>query len=149
MFKAKEGGQADGGHSEPRHNRQRHHHPWWWRRYDRLTATGDGNYVTGDAYSMTGDARGGNDRLIGGKGDDLLVGDAQAMSATARGGDDLLWGDPVCAGAGGADTFLFAGAIGQDIVFHFRPDEGEHLELRVTASPMSAISRSLSPAAVP
>ena len=37
---------------------------------------------------------------------------------------------PVGAGAGGADTFLFAGAIGQDIVFDFRPDEGDQLELR-------------------
>ena len=32
--------------------------------------------------------------------------------------------------AGGADTFLFAGAIGQDIVFDFRPDDGDVLELR-------------------
>ena len=37
---------------------------------------------------------------------------------------------PAGAVAGGADTFLFAGAIGQDIVFDFRPGEGDQLELR-------------------
>ena len=79
---------------------------------------------------MSDNAAGGNDRLIGGEGDDLLVGDAENMSATARGGNDLLWGDAHGAGAGGADTFLFAGAIGQDIVFDFRPDEGDQIELR-------------------
>jgi hypothetical protein len=55
------------------------------------------------------------------------------MSATARGGDDELWGDPGGAIAGGADTFLFTGAIGQDIIFDFRPDDGDAgnaLELR-------------------
>ena len=52
------------------------------------------------------------------------------MSATARGGNDKLWGDALGAVAGGADTFLFAGAIGRDIVFDFRPDEGDQLELR-------------------
>ena len=98
---------------------------------------------------MSDNAVGGNDRLIGGTGDDLLVGDARAMSATARGGDDQLWGDPVGAVAGGADTFLFAGAIGQDIVFDFRPDEGDVSSCGATASTMSAISRSLSPAAAP
>ena len=49
---------------------------------------------------MSDHAHGGNDRLIGGIGDDLLVGDAQVMSATARGGNDRLWGDPTCAARG-------------------------------------------------
>ena len=54
----------------------------------------------------------------------------QYMSDDARGGNDQLWGDAIGAVAGGADTFLFAGAIGRDIVFDFRPDEGDVIELR-------------------
>ena len=97
---------------------------------------------------MSDNAVGGNDRLIGGTGDDLLVGDAQFMSATAHGGDDQLWGDPIGAVAGGADTFLFAGHIGQDIVFDFRPGEGDHIELRgYGLTDVGRSRRSLSPAA--
>ena len=77
---------------------------------DRLTG-GDGNdKLFGDASDMNDGTVGGNDRLIGGDGNDRLAGDAQNMSATAVGGDDRLWGDAVGAVAGGADTFLFAGA---------------------------------------
>jgi Ca2+-binding RTX toxin-like protein len=82
---------------------------------DRLSATGDNNTLFGDARSMSGDARGGDDRLIGGTGDDLLAGDAPIMGDAAR---------------GGADTFLFAGTIGRDVVFDFRPDDGDVIEVR-------------------
>jgi Ca2+-binding RTX toxin-like protein len=96
---------------------------------DTLIAIGDENTLYGDAEFMSDNTRGGNDLLIGGLGNDLIVGDAATMSSTAQGGNDRLWGDPQGAAAGGADTFLFAGAIGRDIVFDFRPDEGDLLDL--------------------
>ena len=101
--------------------------------HDSLTVlgvTGDRNYLYGDAQGMFDTATGGNDRLTGSNGDDLIVGDAQTMSETARGGNDRLWGDANGASAGGADTFLFAGHSGRDLVFDFRPEEGDTLELR-------------------
>ena len=94
-----------------------------------ISGVGDDS-LYGDARSMNDNAVGGGDRLIGGVGDDLVVGDAETMSATASGGNDQHWGDTTGAVAGGADTFLFAGAIGQDIVFDFRPDEGDRIELK-------------------
>ena len=97
---------------------------------DRLSATGDYNSLCGDTRAMSENAVGGNDWLIGSTGDDRLIGDAAYMSNDARGGNDNIWGDPLGAVAGGADTFVFAGAIGRDIVFDFRPDEGDVIELR-------------------
>jgi serralysin len=94
-----------------------------------ISGVGD-DILYGDARSMNDNAVGGDDWVIGGDGDDRLAGDAEQMSASAHGGNDMLWGDDVGAVSGGADTFLFSGAIGQDIVFDFRPDEGDQLELR-------------------
>ena len=52
-------------------------------------------------------ARGGDDRLFGGAGNDELA------------GDGVLQGDAV----GGNDQFIFAGAFGQDTVRDFRQGE--------------------------
>jgi Ca2+-binding RTX toxin-like protein len=99
-----------------------------------VSAAGQSNELYGDAFKMfstptSSPIRGGNDRLIGGAGDDLLVGDALVMTPIERGGSDQLWGDPTGAGAGGADTFGFAGFIGKDLVHDFRPGEGDTLQL--------------------
>ena len=55
-----------------------------------LTATGDDNTLFGDAYAMSGDARGGNDRLSATGDNNSLFGDANDMSGDARGGNDRL-----------------------------------------------------------
>lgn len=94
------------------------------------SASGDFNFLFGDAFSMEEDARGGNDMLIGGIGNDLIVGDAVEMHDNARGGNDKLWGDPQGAAAGGADVFLFAGAFAKNIVYDFRHADGDKIDLR-------------------
>ena len=48
--------------------------------------------VYGDAAFMSGSARGGNDALYGGGGNDGLFGDAYGMSDSSRGGNDALYG---------------------------------------------------------
>jgi Ca2+-binding RTX toxin-like protein len=81
-------------------------------------------------------AQGGNDRLDGGSGDDILYGDANLMNNSTEGGDDLLiggtgndqlWGDGGLdfsfTGVLGADRFLFAPHSGQDTIFDFQPDK--------------------------
>jgi Ca2+-binding RTX toxin-like protein len=54
---------------------------------------------------MSGDARGGNDRLVSGTGDDQMWGDASSMAAGTVGGRDVF-------------AFLF-GSNGDDIVWDF------------------------------
>ena len=90
----------------------------------------DANSLYGDARSMYDNAVGGNDQLIGCHGHRPAGRRCAVHVGTARGGDDRLWGDSQGAVAGGADTFLFAGAIARDIIFDFRPDEGDLIELR-------------------
>ena len=46
----------------------------------------------GDAYTMNANAHGGNDILNGGDGNDILYGDAYNMYDTAQGGNDTLYG---------------------------------------------------------
>jgi Ca2+-binding RTX toxin-like protein len=60
----------------------------------------------GDADYMLGSARGGNDKVGGGKGDDFLVGDAFFILGSARGGNDRLDG-----GKGNDTLFGDAGGI--------------------------------------
>jgi Ca2+-binding RTX toxin-like protein len=64
---------------------------------------------------MSGNAQGGDDRLSGGAGDDLLFGDAREMEDNAQGGND---------------TFVFDDAFGNDTVADFRQGEDE-LEFNV------------------
>jgi Ca2+-binding RTX toxin-like protein len=64
----------------------------------------------GDAHTLYSDSRGGNDRLDGGAGDDLLVGDAIRMYNNARGGNDTLTGGT------GTETFYFSDAFGDDTI---------------------------------
>jgi Ca2+-binding RTX toxin-like protein len=91
---------------------------------------------------MFAEARGGDDRLFGGAGDDTLYGDAVAMFDNARGGadrlsggagDDTLYGDATGMfnnARGGDDTFAFEGAFGNDTVADFRQGE-DQLEFNV------------------
>jgi Ca2+-binding RTX toxin-like protein len=57
---------------------------------------------------MLGTARGGNDVLVGGRGDDQLWGDASFMGPDAKGGND---------------TFVFVGMFGTDRIGDFRQGE--------------------------
>jgi Ca2+-binding RTX toxin-like protein len=91
--------------------------------------------------------RGGDDRLFGGAGRDVLQGDADYMIGDAEGGDalggddrlsggegdDLLFGDAremEDNAQGGNDTFVFDDAFGNDTVADFRQGEDE-LEFNV------------------
>jgi hypothetical protein len=66
------------------------------------------NTLYGDAYSVSGDAVGGNNTLIGGvNGSDTLIGDAYQMEGSAKGGNNVLvsghgndsmWGNAVVMG---------------------------------------------------
>jgi hypothetical protein len=76
-----------------------------------------GAVLVGDANTMSDHARGGDDRLISGPGDDLMFGDAR----------EPLTGDA----RGGHDTFVFPGMFGNDTVGDFRQGE-DHLEFQVT-----------------
>jgi hypothetical protein len=74
------------------------------------------NELFGDAGGMSDSTQGGNDRLISG------------INAT-----DLMWGDALFlldSATGGHDTFVFAGAFGNDSVNDFHQDE-DTLEFQV------------------
>jgi hypothetical protein len=97
---------------------------------------------------MSGSAKGGNDILTGGDNSgsgfvtNELFGDARFMNDSAQGGNDRLisginatdqmWGDGSLAfsATGGDDTFVFAGAFGNDFVNDFHQDE-DTLEFQV------------------
>ena len=90
-----------------------------------------GASLYGDAESMIGRTKGGNDNLKGGDGDDLLLGDASERFDFASGGndvlnggrgDDLLYGDSAIgdsSGATGADRFVFGRYSGADTIGDF------------------------------
>jgi Ca2+-binding RTX toxin-like protein len=51
------------------------------------------NYLVGDSFDMIDDARGGDDHLVGGEALDWMIGDADGlMAGNARGGNDVLEG---------------------------------------------------------
>src|SRR5262249_13746549 len=98
------------------------------------------NLAYGDALTLSGNAQGGNDKLIGGSNgptqpagtySSVLIGDAVTMSDDPRGGNDTLisgtgnddmWGDAqVMAGnaQGGNDTFVFNFNNGHDKIEDF------------------------------
>ena len=84
-------------------------------------------------FNVEGDARGGNDTLIGGKGDDILYG---------QGGDDILIGgegDDILYGGTGADTFVWQeGDLGNDVIMDFNADEGDRIDLSDLFKDMAA-----------
>jgi Ca2+-binding RTX toxin-like protein len=102
---------------------------------DRLWGNGGSDRLFGDALqSIFEGGKGGDDVLRGGGGADTLYGDAPELSDFARGGadalhggvgDDDLWGDGILGGSakGGADSFHFAGAFGDDVIHDFRRGE--------------------------
>ena len=55
------------------------------------------NILVGDAQTMSGNARGGNDKLISGSGNDDMWGDAQVILGKAQGGNDTLFSIPTMA----------------------------------------------------
>ena len=108
---------------------------------DTFTGHGDSsNLAYGDALTMSGGARGGDDILAGGNDltppsagtfDNILVGDAQTMSGSAQGGNDKLfsgtgnddmWGDAqvmLDIAHGGNETFVFNLNNGHDRIEDF------------------------------
>ncbi|MNF58527.1 Leukotoxin [compost metagenome] len=77
-----------------------------------------------EQFNVAGDTRGGNDTLIGGKGDDILYG---------QGGNDLLIGgegDDILYGGTGADVFVWEnGDVGNDVIKDFTIGEGDRIDL--------------------
>jgi hypothetical protein len=116
-------------------------------------SVGGNDVMTGGANSlneMFGEAdrmmfsTGGDDTLTGGtNSSNQLIGDADRMFSSAGGDDrlisgiesiDHMWGDARTMDAestGGADTFVFAGLFGDDVVYDFRPLEGDVLEIDI------------------
>ncbi len=106
------------------------------------------NNLYGDAFTMTA-SRGGNDILLGSGfagGTTYLTGDSVFSDVNSRGGNDRLisgrgndhmWGDfggkapkfPSIKGVGGADIFEFSGIIGQDVIYDFQ-DGKDKIELK-------------------
>ena len=93
---------------------------------DHLTGGGDGsiNYLIGDASTMDGNTRGGNDTLISGPSTDHMWGDAQfingvAASPTAPTGSVVT----------GADTFVFASGGGNDDINDFRQSDHDRIDV--------------------
>jgi len=82
------------------------------------------NLLYGDALSLSGNARGGNDTLVSGTGTDHMWGDAQfingvAASPTAPTGTVVT----------GADTFAFAPGNGADFVHDFRQSDHDKIDV--------------------
>ena len=111
---------------------------------DDIRGGGGADVITGDflkAEDVEGaadalDLVGGDDDLFGDAGDDEIYGDAQTFATASGGfqggddtinggaGDDSLWGDigtdtSTVTVTGGADTFVFDGTFGDDIIFDF------------------------------
>lgn len=59
----------------------------------KIDALGGDDMVYGDAQTISGRARGGNDKISGGDGADALYGDAGVISDKGRGGNDFINGD--------------------------------------------------------
>ncbi len=72
-------------------------------------------YLTGDSVKSDSDSIGGNDRLIGGRGNDHMWGDF-------GGKDDEL---PAEHGQFGKDVFSFSGFVGDDVIYDFHPSEDQ------------------------
>jgi len=101
------------------------------------------NELIGDAAVLLNGAVGGNDVLVGGSAGavlTLLIGDAVVIEEGALGGDDrlvsgrsndLMFGDgySVNDGDGGADSFVFLKHNGNDVVYDFREDDGDKIDL--------------------
>src|SRR4051794_19071590 len=59
---------------------------------DRLSGLAGADVIFGDAWQITGLGIGGSDRLDGGDDNDTLIGDARDLLDIAQGGNDTLFG---------------------------------------------------------
>ena len=91
---------------------------------DLLLGSRGEDTLFGDGFALHGQASGGRDMLIGGGGDDALFGDGFLLEAGARGGDDVLDG-------GQGSDVLFGDAAerhplarGGSDIFCFAPGSG-------------------------
>ena len=83
------------------------------------------NDLYGDAFSMSGNARGGDNILISGPGTDHMWGDAQVINGVAASPTA-----PVGSVVTGADTFVFAPANGNDDINDFRQSDHDRIDVR-------------------
>jgi Ca2+-binding RTX toxin-like protein len=105
--------------------------------------TGSGVYY-GDALTITGKARGGDDVLTGAADvvENQLFGDADEMHDKARGGNDVLisgtgtdymWGEAYAISGldvtTGTDIFVFKPASGDDLIYDFRQSDHDKIDV--------------------
>jgi Ca2+-binding RTX toxin-like protein len=80
---------------------------------DRLHGGAGDDVLSGEGLSMSDRGRGGNDRLHGGAGNDTLYGESgDFMAGTSRGGDDRLFGGTGDDSLRGDAVFIFGHARG-------------------------------------
>ena len=110
---------------------------------NKLNGLGNLDVLIGDAISLSGQARGGNDQLFDeGEGD--LVGDAGYMSGNARGGNDRL--ESINAGerqvtVGDANYMTDNARGGDDLLIGNEPSYRGSIELNGDAVLMSGSTR--------
>jgi CshA-type fibril repeat protein len=101
---------------------------------DTITELQVHKYIT-EHYSEfnTAGVAGGNDKLIGGDGDDILFGQGGNDTLEGGKGNDILiggTGDDTLTGGAGADTFVWLkGDTGSDTITDFKHSEGDKLDL--------------------
>jgi surface adhesion protein len=101
---------------------------------DTITELQVHKYIT-EHYSEfnTAGVAGGNDKLIGGDGDDILFGQGGNDTLEGGKGNDILIGgsgDDTLTGGAGADTFVWLkGDTGTDTITDFKHSEGDKLDL--------------------
>ncbi len=87
------------------------------------------DHLTGDAGNDVLMGGKGSDMLDGGKGNDLLDGGAGHDQLTGGNGNDVLnggEGDDLLEGGKGADTFVFDGDFGNDVITDW--SDADHIE---------------------
>ena len=78
----------------------------------------------GDASTMNGNSRGGNDTLVSGSGTDHMWGDGQIINGIAASP-----AAPTGAVVTGADTFVFAPGNGDDFIHDFRQSDHDKIDV--------------------
>src|SRR5215831_17318648 len=89
-----------------------------------IGAANSDSILVGDAKSMSGNVHGGRDTLISGTGTDLMWGDAQFIDGVAA-SPTAPTGDVIT----GADVFVFAPNNGNDEIFDFRHGDGDKIDV--------------------
>lgn len=100
---------------------------------DRMIGSWGDEVANGGNGSDVMRGRKGDDSLVGANGDDTLAGGrGEDVLKGGAGSDDMIGGrgDDRMTGGGDADTFIFAGTFGQDVITDFKDNNAEKIDLR-------------------